>query len=69
MSDYDTDYTDFPVCPYCGTEDQDWWDGLPAKRDGSVWEIHCFRCAKHYMIEMRVETTFSTRVIEKENRP
>lgn len=31
VGQHDTDWTEFPVCPHCGTQDQDWWDGLPPK--------------------------------------
>ena len=59
----ETQYTDYPTCPVCGTEDQDWWDGLQdvgKLGDGSYWEAQCMDCDSLYYIRMYVAYTFST---------
>ena len=43
----DHEWTDFPVCPWCGLVDQDWWDGTTIENDGDKEETECDRCKKH----------------------
>jgi hypothetical protein len=57
----DHDWTDEPVCPYCGGEDQDWWDGLGIEvEDGTEWEATCGYCGEQYKVQACITTTFST---------
>lgn len=62
MSRFDTEWTIFPVCPHCGTVDQDWWDGLAPKNDGDSWEVECGNCQKDYIVTMSVSTHFDTQL-------
>ena len=58
----DCEGTAVPVCPNCGEEMHDWWDGLDAlKRDGDDDETDCGSCEKPFKIVMHVSTTFTTR--------
>jgi hypothetical protein len=61
MTEHETDNTDVPVCPHCGEEDHDWWDGLEPKNDSDEWECECHSCGKTYIVSMCVTTTFSSR--------
>lgn len=68
MSDFDTELTDLPVCPHCGEEDPDWWDGLfGVKGDGDEWSRNCGCCGRDYTVTMCVETSFTTRYEEGES--
>ena len=58
------EYREFPKCPYCGAEDQDWWDGLGNKNDGCEWNTNCGSCSKSYRVGMCVETSFRTQTIK-----
>lgn len=61
MTEYDTEFTEFPTCPHCGEADQDWWDGLPSKEDGDEWTVECGFCDESYTVTMSVSTYFATR--------
>ncbi|WP_370154701.1 hypothetical protein [Ferrovibrio sp.] len=42
-----------PVCPYCRTEDPDWWEGAPDfAAPGSIWEDGCRSCRRRYLIQI-----------------
>jgi len=56
----DHEWTSFPVCPYCGESDQDWWDGLETKNDGDEWDSECGACGQSYKISMSVSVDFCT---------
>ncbi len=58
---FDTIWTHFPVCPHCGEEDFDWWDGQPQRWDGDEWQVDCGWCNKEYSIIMSISTLFWTR--------
>lgn len=60
MSEHDTEWTDLPVCPYCGEVEHDWWDGLPPKNDGDSWGADCGNCEGEYTTTMSVSTNFDT---------
>lgn len=66
---FDTEWTDFPKCPYCGKEDQDWWDGLEPKEDGDIWDVVCSFCEREYRTTMSVSTHFTTTSIQQETLP
>lgn len=58
---FDTEWTQFPVCPNCGAEDQDWWGGLGIiVQDGSEWHAYCDRCEQDYKVTACIDTTFRT---------
>lgn len=49
------------ICPWCGTEDPDWYDGLPPKNDGDRWTAHCHTCEKVYIVIISIESYFTTK--------
>lgn len=54
--------TEHPVCPYCRTEDPDWWEGAPEfAGPGSRWEDGCRSCRRRYLVCMISDTRFETR--------
>ena len=57
---FDTAWTDNPVCPHCGDEEEDWseYDGL--RGDGSEIETDCGSCEKPFRITMSVSYSFFT---------
>ena len=59
-----TDFTDEPVCPYCGYEDDFWWESVrdytPSLGDGDEFINTCPECDKEYDVVMFVETTFDS---------
>jgi hypothetical protein len=55
-----TDSTDAPVCPHCGANDYDWWDGIGNKDDGDSWTHNCGSCGQDYKVTMCVSVSFST---------
>jgi len=65
MKAIDCEHRDFPVCPHCGTIDEDWWDGLTIEaRDGSEWTAKCPECGEEYHVTLTVTTTFTTKKTE-----
>jgi hypothetical protein len=56
------EWTALPTCPYCGTVDHDWWDGLGPKHDGDEWTTVCGHCGKEFRVTMCVEATFRTEI-------
>jgi hypothetical protein len=64
----DTYRTDYPVCPFCGFIDQDWWDCIDVanalKKDGDFTHTTCTNCFKDITITINVEYTFSTEAKE-----
>jgi hypothetical protein len=68
-------FTTDPVCPYCGYEDDCWWEGLDemdrrrwegqgAKDDGEEWEITCPECDNEYICKIHIVSKFMTRKSE-----
>lgn len=56
--DFETSFTDSPVCPYCGYEVRDVFE-----IGSEVTDIYCGRCNKKYSIEQetsRIFTSFKT---------
>lgn len=63
----DTHLTTFPVCPHCGSDDQDWWDGLTIQvNDGTKWTAHCSDCGGDYEVSACVDVTFTTKALDAE---
>ncbi len=54
MTKYDTDYTNYPVCPYCGHEHDDY-----VYAEGSE-DYDCEACGEEFSIEPDVEITYTT---------
>jgi len=61
--EYETEYTVYPVCPYCGAEDYDPWDR--SGRDDDA-DCVCGNCERIYHRMIHVEVTFSTHRKENE---
>ncbi len=62
----DTEWTCFPVCPYCGLSDHDWWENTELQNDGDESEVMCGKCGKEYNIAMSVSVRFNTAKLQKE---
>ena len=58
--------TEYPTCPYCGEMDQDWWDGRPNANDSDSWVTRCGFCMKNYTVDICIDVSFSTEMVEKE---
>lgn len=41
MSDFDTEYTDNPICPACGKEETDQWEYQFKNESVDSWCGHC----------------------------
>ena len=63
MTEFKTDWNDYPTCPYCGMEDQDYRDikllGFEIK-DGSEWITLCPECNKKYQVTAYIDWQFLT---------
>lgn len=51
---YDADY---PTCPHCGTEHEDYCDF----NDGKVYE--CYKCGKEFKVTIDTSPTFTTEAV------
>ena len=58
----DCEDTDNPVCPYCGIEDDEWYD--PCDDD----EVTCGNCEKVYYIRVEVTYVFTSRKEEDKEK-
>jgi hypothetical protein len=63
-------YTSTPVCPWCGYEDHDWWDGGIDNEDGAEADQECGSCEEPYQTVLHISYDFCTekRDIEEEKR-
>ena len=59
-SEFDTDYTDSLVCPWCGYDDPDSWEiDFGAGMEGDI--IHgCVSCGKPMLATRVVNVTYTT---------
>lgn len=55
-----TEFTNNPVCPYCGDEVED-WNEYPSCTNASGGRFDCPKCGKKYDVEVQVEYSFTTR--------
>lgn len=61
----ETQYTTYPVCPYCGYEHPDAWEwDFGAGTEGNT-EIECDNCEKEFFVSRMVEVSYSTRKIKR----
>ncbi len=67
MPDFDTEWTDYPVCPHCGCKDEDWWDGTSMRNDGDTDEFSCGNCEADYAVTLSTSVSFKTKKIEAES--
>ena len=64
MSDQiDAKWKNVPVCPYCGTENHDWWDKTILRNDGDTDYCKCGSCGEEYHVTLRVSSKFATEKI------
>ena len=61
-TEFDCDYNDDPVCPYCGNTDERYGGDLPkeAYQDDGVWENQCGECEKNYRVLTSISRSYST---------
>ena len=62
----ETKWTDLPTCPYCGDQDQDWWDiGRGLNNDLDQECVECGACGKEYRATLHVIVEFTTEKLEE----
>jgi hypothetical protein len=57
---HDTEHRDYPTCPHCGTEEEDWTELSGLNRDGDSVLAECCSCGRSYSVTIYVTPTFST---------
>ena len=65
---YETAYASLPTCPWCGHEDQDWWDGTSLKNDEDDEDRDCPSCGREYNVELHSVPEFTSRAPNLEAR-
>lgn len=60
MADFDTEYTDFITCPYCGEVHQDSWE-IELALDAEEGEWECQYCGKTFLVEIDHSVSYTTR--------
>ncbi len=61
MPEFDCDYQDHIICPYCGYANPDSWECLlPDKRDGDVLDEECPDCGKNIKVTIHIDISYST---------
>ena len=59
-SDYQYQYNDDPLCPYCGHKERDAWEiNFGAGMEGET-EITCGKCDEEYLVSRHVSVSYST---------
>lgn len=63
-------HNDYPMCPYCGHEDTEWWESISLDKatNHEVVEVDCPKCDKTYRVEVVKEPCFNTSPIGGWNR-
>ena len=61
VTDIDHEWTDIPVCPWCGFRDDDWWDGTSMDKDGDTEVQRCGNCERDYEVSMSISPDFNTK--------
>lgn len=59
--EFDHDYTDEIVCPYCGHEHGDSYEYF--SRNDESTNIECDECGKHFRATMQMTTDYSTSLL------
>jgi len=62
-SRFDTEYTDFPICPACGYEHKDW--ECEGEGDSERW---CESCDQPILVETHVYINYTTTAREEAPR-
>jgi hypothetical protein len=65
---FDTAWVDFPTCPWCGYEDQDWWEDPELQNDGDTTLIECGQCGEQYRTTLSVETRFDSEKVAEDDK-
>ena len=60
MPKLNTARTGIPVCPWCGKQDQDWWDGTEMQHDEDEETVECGWCEKSYTTRIHIDYSFTT---------
>jgi len=55
----ETDYTRWPICPYCGYEEENAWELDFGDGEGEA-TIDCGGCEKEYIAYQNIEITYNT---------
>lgn len=53
-----------PVCPYCGTRDEEWWDGGCYHDGEGVVVASCSRCDADYSVSYKTSINFTSERLE-----
>ena len=56
----DCEDTDLPTCPFCGEQEEDWWETIPDPLDGKKTEVFCYNCEKEYNVYATISYSFSS---------
>ena len=59
MSEFDTEYTDNVICPYCGYEDRDSWE-----YGQDDFETKCSSCGKEMSVTRNISISYSSWKLE-----
>lgn len=65
MSKFDTEYTSNVICPHCGYEDTDWFEGYDIT-DGSLDTHDCIDCGQPFILGVSITINFSTEKTTRE---
>lgn len=57
------EYTELPVCPYCGREGEDGQEVFWSPADGEE-EATCGECGEVYLVEVFVSYRYTTQKVE-----
>lgn len=66
--EFDTEYTDEIVCPWCGHEHEDSWDHF-SSYGCNTCEFDCDSCGKTIYVEQIVKVTYSSSKEESKQPP
>lgn len=55
------EWTDFPVCPHCGAEEETPWEIMDDMGDGDEMEYECEMCGGSVVATVHIQINYSTR--------
>ena len=62
MCEIDAEYCNLPTCPYCGHEEQDYFEF--SRQDGYLEEVECGSCKNTYELETITTTRWTGHKID-----
>jgi len=65
----DTEWTDFPVCPHCGYNDEDYFELGERLVDGNELKVACGSCGKDFHLYVHISTNFTSRKLDERGNP